>query len=214
MAVITTYSTLLTEIGNWLARSDISTDAPTLVQMWEDEFVGEPRNWGRWMEAEFNPSDTLISGGVIPVANLSDYLGLKYVYVNGSPSSRLDRVSLNQLYGTYPRGGETGIPRMIARDAENFVFGPTPDSDYLIKGVYYARPTRLRNFASDAASHFLIVNYPHLCLYGALLIAQPFLMNDKRIGTWQTFYDRALASYRSANRDEDVSGSPVQEILA
>jgi hypothetical protein len=214
MAIIDGYTTLQTAVGEYLARGDLSTFIPNFIQSWEDDFVREPRNWGRWMEAEFNPSDTLISGGVIPVSNLSDYLGLKYVYISGSPSSRLDRVSLNQLYGAYPRGGETGIPRWIARDGENFVFGPTPDSDYLVKGVYYARPTRLRDFASDAAAHWMIVNCPDVILFGALVHAQPFVMNDKRIGVWQSFYDRAVSSYRAMNKDEDVSGSPVQEVLA
>ena len=214
MAIISGYASLQTAVGDYLVRSDLATFIPNFIQNFEEKFIRQPRNWGRWMEAEFNPTDALMSGGVIPVANLSDYLGLKHVYISGSPSSRLDRVPLFTLYGRYPRGGDTGRPIMIARDGENFVFGPTPDSEYLVKGTYYARPTRLRDFANDAASHFLIVNCPDLLLYGALLEAQPFLMNDKRIPVWQSMLDRAVQDYRDMNRDEDVSGSPIQEILA
>jgi hypothetical protein len=209
MAVVVSYSTLLTAVSDWLARSDLSTFAPNFVQMWEEDFLREPKNFGRWMETALSST---IASSVIAVP--SDYLGLKYAYVNGSPSSKLDRVSLNQLYGTYPRGGDTGLPVWISRDVSNFVFGPAPDSNYTIKGVYWAKPTLIRSFASDAAAHWIIVNAPDIALYGSLLAAEPFLQNDKRIPVWQALHDRALMSYRNLQRDEDVSGSPIQEVLA
>jgi hypothetical protein len=208
MATITSYTTLQTEVANWLARGDLTSTIPGLIQNWEQDFYRDPRNFGRFMEADFAGT---IASSVLAVP--ADYLALKYAYVNGSPASRLDRVSLNQLYGSYPRNSCTGIPRWIARDRENFVFGPAPDDGYDIAGVYYAKPVALSAYAADAAAHWLILNAPDLCLYGALLAATPFLQNDKRIPVWQDFYGRALDSYQRLNRDEDVSGSPIQEVL-
>jgi hypothetical protein len=179
VAVITTYSSLNTAVGDWLARSSASLDVPSFIQNWESKFYRNPKNWGRSMEASFAGT---IASSVLAVP--SDYLGLKYAYVNASPASRLDRASLNQLYGSYPRSSSTGRPRMIARDLENFVFGPAPDSDYAIAGVYYAKPTVMRSYAADAAAHWIIVNAPDLALYGSLLEASPFLRNDARIGVW------------------------------
>jgi hypothetical protein len=209
MAVISSYTTLLTAVSDYLARSDLSTFTPNFVQGWEERFLRDPKNWGRWLETSLS---TAISSSVLAVP--AAYLGLKYAYVNGSPSSRLDRVSLNQLYGRYPRGGDTGLPVWISRDTTNFVFGPAPDSDYTIKGVYWAKPTLMRSFAADAAAHWIIVNAPDLALYGALLEAMPFLQNDKRIGVWQSFYNDALRAYRELQSEEDVSGSAIQEVLA
>jgi hypothetical protein len=211
LAVITSYSTLQTAVADTLARSDIVSQGfvPNFIQSWEERFYRQPRNFGRFMEASFAGT---IASSVLAVP--SDYLGLKYAYVNSSPASRLDRVSLNQLYGTYPRNGDTGLPCWIARDLTNFVFGPAPDSAYSIAGVYYAKPTVMRSFESDAAAHWIIVNAPDLALYGALLEATPFLQNDKRIPTWQAFYGQSLQDYRDLNRDEDVSGSPVMEVMA
>lgn len=209
MAVITGYASLQTAVTDYLAKSNLSTFVPNFIQNWEEKFLRQPKNFGRWMETSLNSA---IASSVLAVP--SAYLGLKYAYVDGSPASRLDRVSLNQLYGTYPRGGDSARPRWISRDTSNFVFGPIPDSDYTIKGVYWAKPTLIRSFASDAAAHWIIVNAPDLALYGALIEAQPFLQNDKRIPTWQGFYDRALQNYRDLHKEEDVSGSPVQEVLA
>ena len=58
------------------------------------------------------------------------------------------------------------------------------------------------------------MNAPDLALYGALIEAEPFLKNDKRLAVWQGFYDTALRNYRDLHKEEDVSGSPVQEVLA
>ncbi len=207
MAAITTYTTLKTAIDDETARS-LSSYVDLLIQLWEENFLREPKNFGSWMEVSLSST---ISSSVIAVP--AGYLSLKYAYVNGSPSSRLDRVSLNQLYGRYPRGGDTGLPELIARDTSNFVFGPAPDSTYTIKGVYWAKPTLLRNAAADAANDWRIQNAPDLCLFGALAQAEAFLKNDARVTLWQGLYDRALQSYRDLQRDEDQSGSPVQEVL-
>jgi len=208
MAAITTYTTLKTAIDDETARS-LSSYVDLLIQLWEEDFLREPKNFGRWMETSLSST---IAASVIAVP--ATYLGLKYAYVNGSPASRLDRVSLNQLYGTYPRGGDTGRPRWISRDVTNFVFGPAPDSNYTIKGVYWAKPTALRSAASDAIADWRIVNAPDLCLFGALAQAEAFVKNDARIPLWQAMYDRQLQSYRALQRDEESSGSPSQECLA
>jgi hypothetical protein len=210
VAVITGYASLQTSVADWLARSTASLAGyvPNFIQNWEERFYRQPKNFGRHMEASFAGT---IASSVLAVP--TRYLGLKYAYVNTTPSRRLDRVSLNQLYGSYPRNGDTGCPRWIARDLETFVFGPAPDSTYDIAGVYYAKPTLMRDAASDAVAHWIILNAPDLALYGALLEASPFLRNDARIAVWDSFYGKALQDYQDLNRDEDVSGSPVQEVL-
>jgi hypothetical protein len=209
VAVISTYTSLTTEVAEWLARSNLTSAVPGFIQNWEEKFYRQPKNFGRWMEASFAGT---IASSVLAVP--TNYLGLKYAYVDASPASRLDRVSLNQLYGSYPRNSCTGRPRWIARDLETFVFGPAPDSDYDIAGVYYAKPTVMRSFSADAAAHWLIVNAPDLVLYGSLLEAMPYLQNDKRIPVWQALYQDSLQSYRDLLKEEDISGSPVQEVLA
>ncbi len=208
MALVTGYSSLVTSVQSYLARSDLASEVPGFIQNWEERFYRQPRNHGRWMEVALNST---ISSSVIAVP--ADYLNLKVVYCNGSPASRMELVSLEQLYGRYPRGDWTGTPVWLARDGANFVFGPEPDSTYTIKGAYWGKPTVMRSFASDAAAHWIIVNAPDLALYGALLEAEPFLKNDSRIGVWKTFYADALSDYRDLMSSESHS-MPSQEVLA
>jgi hypothetical protein len=208
VAVITTYTSLQTAVTDYLKRSNLATFVPNFIQNWESDFLRDPKNFGPWMETS---TDATIASSVI--ATGTGYLGLKAAYVAGDYLP-LERVSLHQMFMRYPRGGETGRPEWIAREGSNFIFGPVPDDDYSVHLVKWVRPTLLRNFASDAAAHYLITDAPDLPLFGALLQAEPYIKNDERLPLWQSMYDRALVSYRELNREEETSGSPVQEVLA
>lgn len=208
MALVTSYSSLVTSVQNYLARGDLASDVPGFIQNWEERFYRQPRNHGAWMESALNET---IAAGVIAVP--VDFLVMKFAYVDGSPSARLEQVSPEQLYGRYPRGSETGFPRWFCRDRASFVFGPEPDSTYTIKGAYWAKPTPMRSASADAAAHWIIVNAPDLALYGALLEAEPFLKNDGRIAVWKTFYADALKDYRDLIEAEKHT-MPAQEVLA
>jgi hypothetical protein len=72
----------------------------------------------------------------------------------------------------------------------------------------------LRNFSADAAAHWLIVNAPDLVLYGSLCESAPYLRADARLATWKSLYAEALNDYQSLFSEEDISGSPSQEVLA
>lgn len=209
MALITSYSTLQTAIGDYLARSDLASFLPNFTQAWEERFMRESENWGSWMEKALSAA---ISVGVAAVP--ADYLGLKIAYISGRNGPPLKRISLDQLYQRYPRAGSTGFAAYIARNVANFEFGPISGDGTLI-GTYYAKPTVLRSYTTggaDAAAHFLIVNAPDLCLYGSLLEAEPFLKNDARIQTWSSLYSIALDAYRTRMRAEEYSGSPPHTV--
>lgn len=206
MAVITSYSTLLTEVAGWLVRSDLTAAIPGFVQNFEERFYRDKRNYGPWMHTALSVS--IATTATVP----SDYLALKIAYLNGQATAPLQAVSLEQLLQKYPRTG-SGLPKWIARDGENFVFGPVPSGGHTLNGTYIAKPVALRSFAADAAAHWLVVNAPDLLLYGALMEAQPYVMNDKRYPLWQAKYSEALDSYRSLMREQGISGGSLQ-ILA
>lgn len=200
MAVITSYSTLLTAVSDYLARSDLTGFTPNFVQNFEERFYRDSENWASWMESALSVT---ITNNVAAVP--ASYLDLRIAYISGSPP--LKRLSLEQLYSRFPRGGlSSGTARFIARNGSNFEFGPEVVSGTLA-GTFYAKPTLLRSFASDAAAHHLIVNAPDLLLYGALLEAEPFLKNDSRLVVWKSAYDWALDAYRKRFCEEMYSGS-------
>lgn len=202
MAIITSYTTLQTAVGDYLARSDLTSYIPNFIQNFEERFYRDSDNWASWMETAF--SSATVSSGVVAVP--SAYLGLKVAYISGQNSQPLKRISLTQLYARYPRASSSGTAAYIARNGASFEFGPTPADGTELKGTYYAKPTVLRSYTTggaDAAAHPLIVNAPDLLVYGALLEAEPFLKNDSRIAVWKGFYDEALRAYRARYREEE-----------
>lgn len=197
MAVITTYTTLSTAVADYLARSDLTAYIPNFIQSFEEKFYRDSRNWTAWMESSL--SITVASGlGPVP----TDYKRMKVAYVSGQPGPPLKRLSVEELLMRYPRANSSGQAVYFARQGANFIFGPNIGSATVV-GTYYAKPVLLRNFASDAAANWLIVNAPDLLLYGALLEAETFLKNDSRLVVWKSFKDEALDAYRSGFKEEE-----------
>jgi hypothetical protein len=202
MAVITNYETLLTAVADYVARDDLTGFAPNFVQNWEERFYRDPQNWADWMESSVSITT---AAATVP----SDYLGIKSATLSDG-SQPLQRVSSTTLLDAFPRG-TSGRPRGIAKQGSVFIFGPEPDSDYTVTLRYYAKPTVLRSDGDGV--NWLITHAPDLCLYGALLEAEPFLKNDGRIAVWRDFYTDALAAYRDQHKDEEFMGSAMVAIL-
>jgi hypothetical protein len=206
MAVITSYSTLLTEVASWLARSDLTAAIPGFVQNFEERFYRNPRNYGQWMHSALSVSFS--STATVP----SDFLALRVAYLDGESNRPLQQSTLEQVLQQYPRS-ISGRPKWIALDGTGFIFGPVPDGTYTLNGTYYAKPTVLRSYASDAAAHWLIVNAPDLLLYGSLMEAQPYVMNEKRLPLWQAKYAEALDDYRALVKTQNVGLGSLQTLV-
>lgn len=208
MAVISSYTTLLANISTWLARSDVTADAPTLVQLWEERFFRQPKNYGPWMNTgSLNVAFT--STATVP----ADFLTGRILYLNGQSQRPLIVSSLEQVLTAYPRTGSSGVPRWVARDGPNFVFGPIPSGSYTLNGSYFVKPVLLRNFAADAAAHYLIVNAPDMLLYGALLEAEAYAKNDARIAVWSAAHQQAQSDYRDLMKAQGFAGSGAMQTL-
>jgi hypothetical protein len=209
MAVIAGYTTLVTAVQDYLARSDLSTFVPNAIQNWEERFYRQPRNYGHWM-ATGSLSVSFSSTATVP----TDFLSARSFYLNGQSQKPLVVSSVEQVLLAYPRSGSSGIPKWIARDGANFIFGPVPSGTFTLNGTYYAKPTLLRNFAADAAAHYLIVNAPDLLLYGALLEMEAFIKNDARIAVWSAAHQQAMADYRDLIKAQNFSGGSMQTLVA
>ena len=194
-----TYSDLQTAIGNWLDRSDLSayiTDFIALAEQAIYQVLRVPD-----METALSAT---IASGVIAVP--SDLLELKSAYVDGAPTTPLQRVSTDFIYNRYPTRSSEGTPAYIAREGASFIFGPYPDSAYTIKGVYYARPAAL---SASNTTNFLTTTYPSLLLYGSLVEARGFLHDDPRIGVWEQLFRQALLEATRSGRSEAMKGSTL-----
>jgi len=83
---------------------------------------------------------------------------------------------------------------------------PVPSSVYTLQVLYYAAPTLL---SDENASNVFMANVPDMLLYASLIEAEPYLMNDARLPTWVSMYERASASVTKSDEGGQYSGVPL-----
>ena len=200
MAVITNYATLQTAVADYLARDDLTTYIPNFIQNCENK-LRRTLN----LRNEETALSVSISAGVAAVP--TDFKALKFAYYDGTPVDLLDWVPLDELYRDYPNRSQTSSnPSVISREGSNFVFGPKASSGTL-KGIYYAKQDPLRT--TDPS--WYVTNAPEVLLYGSLLEAKPFIMDDVRIPVWAQFFQEAVETLKIENdMAENSQGSIIQ----
>jgi hypothetical protein len=117
----------------------------------------------------------------------------------------LIRVSLDQIYRKYPVRTAAGRPQFIARDGDNFVFGPYPGSGYSIVLNYYAKPATVVGSTLTG----IILSNPGLLLFASLAEAEPYLGRDERIMVWEQKYMMIKKDVQRESDREDSSGQSL-----
>lgn len=199
---ITNYSDLQTSVANWLHRSDLTSIIPDLIMLAEERIFRTVR--AREMETAFSEA---ISSGVIAVP--SGYIAFKSVYLDGTPTTKLKRATVAQIYENYPTRSSDSKPKYIAREGSNFIFGPYPDSGYTVKGIYYARLTSIAT-----SENALFTANPDLYLMASLCEAAPYIKEDKRVQIWEGKFAQIKADIESENDEEERSGSGMNVRVA
>lgn len=196
----TSYSDLKTTIASYLARSDLTAMIPTFIQLAELRLRREIRT--RQMLVVATASTT---GGDSTVGLPTDFLEMRDIHVNTNPITTLSYAAPNSFYNSY-RATESGKPTEYTVLATELQLSPVPDSTYTLQMLYYAQPY----FMSDTnPSNVFLVNFPDALLYAALGEAEPYLMNDARLQTWASLYDRAISSITISDQSSEYSGQPM-----
>ena len=72
--------------------------------------------------------------------------------------------------------------------------------------LYYAKPNAL---SDSNTSNVFMANAPDALLYGALLEAEPYLMNDARLQVWSNLYSSAVTALNTSDENSEYSGIPL-----
>ena len=195
---LSTYAGLqaaITGIMN-ITASDISSQIADVITLGETRISREART----KDGE-KAYATAIASGVLAVP--SDYVEMKYLYCSAAPNTPLERRSVEWLYSQYPRvSASSGVPRYFARDATNFVFGPTPDGSYTVTGCYYQKFAAL----STSTNAQFLAN-PDLYLFACLAESEYLIGRDSRVPLWEAKYNKILQDANGLRERENISGS-------
>ena len=109
----------------------------------------------------------------------SDYLASFSLQITTSGSENfLLQKDVNYIREHTPASSTTGVPKYYARfDTNNFILGPTPNSNYAVELHYFYRPTSL-TAGADSGTTWISTNAPFALLYGSLVEAYVFMKGE------------------------------------
>ena len=195
---ITTYSELQTAITNWLHRADLGSVIPDFITLAEDRIYRMLRV--RAMEEDVSGS---ISSGVFALP--SDYVDMKVLYLSGTtPQTVLERKAPEWMRIKYP-SSNIGTPLYFSREGDSLRFGPYPDSNYALGGIYYKRLSALAD-----ATNTVFTSHPGLWLYGSLVESAPYIGDDQRVILWEQAFNKLLSEVNAEEVRESFSGSRLR----
>lgn len=194
------YSDLKTSVANYLGRSDLTSQIPDFISLAELRLSRDIRTRRMLKTAT---AATTISDATVGLP--SDFLAIRDVFVQGSPRTVVSYMSPS-AFSSNSRADEVGLPTFYTMRSNEFEFAPKPDAVYTIQMLYYFKPTALSD--TNTSNEFM-ANYPDALLYGSLLEAEPYLMNDARMQTWANLYNQAIARINTSDEESEYAGVPL-----
>jgi len=194
---ITNYATLQSEIASWLNRDDLTSQIPTFIQFVEADVNSRLRHQKMVVRAQATSDQEYVQ---LP----SDWLEAINLHIVGGKQplrfvtlDEADRILKQQII-TQPSFYS------IMDDALEIV--PAPATDIDIEMIYYGK---IPSLSVSVTSNWLLVKAPDLYLYGALLHASPFLLDDQRVGMFGSMYNSRLDSLQLESDKALHSGGPL-----
>lgn len=180
---IDSYSALQTKVARWLNRSDLTDDVPDFIMLAEKQMNTDLK--ARAMEAKTTLSTVV---GSKSVALPTDMLEMRRLQVSGTYNQPLSYRSPDEMSADFADNG-SGQPAVFTVIGGDLELAPIPDAIYSLELTYQQQIPAL---SDTNVTNWLLDAWPNAYLYGALLAATPFIMNDARIPLWQGLYKQAV----------------------
>ena len=197
---LSNFTELKASIASWLFdRTDLTATIPDFITLAEADMNSKLRHW-RMEES------TTLSVSSQFTALPSDFIGFHSATLEDTTPRRMELVSRADMQEIRERADDVGgKPIYYCLTDEQFEVYPSPSDTYSVTLIYYRRPTALSDSNAD---NWVLTYHPGVYLYGSLLQAAPFLIDDERIPVWSTLYQNALqaANDESTNAQAGADG--------
>ncbi len=198
---ISNYTELQTAVANWLDRDDLTARIPEFIALAEARFNRVLRL--RSMEAKYT-ANTVASQRNLALP--TSYIQMRNFQVNTSPLTTLSYVT-PEIYDRLWGGSTSGTPKFYTILANEVSFGPIPGSVMEVEMLFYKK---FDNLSGSVATNWLITNAPDIYLYGSMLEAEPFIMNDERVPLWAAALERGVSDLQEQDNKDRHSGSALR----
>jgi hypothetical protein len=198
---ISNYTELKTAVANWLDRDDLTDRIPEFIALAEARFNRVLRL--RSMEAKYTANTVAAQRNL---ALPTGYIQMRNFQVNTSPLTTLSYVT-PEIYDRLWGGSRGGTPKFYTILANEVSFGPIPGSVMEVEMLFYKK---FDNLSVTTTTNTLLTDSPDLYLYGSMLEAEPFIMNDERVPLWAAALDRAVSDMQEQDNKDRHSGSALR----
>lgn len=202
MPVAMTYTSLVTDLQNYLQREDslVTNQIPQFILFAQQRIPREMKILGFREEVTGNFTGNCITTGIMEKPSdwrktIAFYVGIGTDNNTHSPVYERTYEYIRTIYPVIQTGAVPSLPRFYGdADYNHWLVGPAPDQTYPFKIAYYGTLTFLDNSTS---TNWLTINAPDLLLYACLMEAVPFVKSDERIPVWQSMYAQAKAALQA-----------------
>jgi len=198
---ISTYSELQTAVANWLDRDDLTARIPEFIALAEARFNRVLRL--RSMEAKYTANTVAAQRNLALPAS---YIQMRNFQVNTSPLTTLSYVT-PEIYDRLWGGSTQGTPKFYTILANEVSLGPIPASVQEVEMLFYKK---FDNLSVSTTTNWMITNAPDIYLYGSMLEAEPFIMNDERVPLWAQALQQGISDLQEQDNKDRHSGSALR----
>ncbi len=177
MAGITSYATLVTAIEEWMDRADLSGQSDTLIQLCEARLRRELQPF----LSETSTNVTVTSGvGTLP----ADMDSIRLVIYDGGELMQVPPAQGRQFKN---EDGTAIEPSAFSLEAGQIYLWPAVSVTVTV--LYQPK---LSGLTSSNTTNHILANHPDVYLFGALMYAEGYTMNDSRAANFEALWSGAL----------------------
>lgn len=209
MALITSYTTLQSEVADWLNRSDLTTAIQTFIQLADKRIARDLAGITSFDPLTVDPTNAIITDH--PDVYLYATLVESAPYLKDDPrvavwkteyAERIERVRRARTAADYDfstfGGLQTAIEGWLDRDD---LVGAVKSFVALAERKFIRDPrvrdpdggtTSVTALTTSGSTNWLLTNHPDIYLYGALVEAAPYLGEDPRVEVWKLQLEERL----------------------
>lgn len=173
---IATYGDLKAAVTSWLNRSNLSSSVPDFIALAETRIAYGSKEANLQSEplrirAMETSTDITISAQAASLP--SGFLQPRRLYISSTPNIEVDYLTPASFWDNWI-SSDSGIPTKYTVEGEQFIFGPSPDTSYTGKSLYYKKFDAL---SADGDTNWLLTNASGAYLFGTLIEAFSFTRN-------------------------------------
>tara|TARA_R110002051_G_scaffold312745_1_gene388166 strand:- start:824 stop:1459 length:636 start_codon:yes stop_codon:yes gene_type:complete len=200
---ITTKAELNTAVANWLNRSDLTARIPEFISLAEASFNRNLRTRDMQVRSIASTQGQYVN---LP----SDFLEMLNIEITStSPPKRLIYITSDRSDDYRERDNNTiGTPSYWTIEGTKIQLFPTPNAAVTLQLNYFQDIPAFSGLA-DSGSNWLLLAHPDIYLYGTLMQASPYIMDQQSAQIWDGLLSRSMQELQMSDEKSRYAGGTL-----